>query len=185
MRGSTAKRLHSVSSLVQGGVRPWGVCRSRAQAPGRPFGAPCRGRSAASRRTARGRLCMLRDSKRERESQTGDLTHATPRANGLVSAVFTGTKAKPLPSAGRAGAWPPPWVPGRGGGPLRRVLRAGAAWGLLVGGRRHAPAAGGPSARWAAGARAASAWLFPQTQEAAQISRGQTGSPLRLNTNSQ
>lgn len=185
MRGSTAKRLHSVSSLVQGGVRPWGVCRSRAQAPGRPFGAPCRGRSAASRRTARGRLCMLCDSKRGRESHNRGPHACDPACKWLGVCGFYRDEGKTAPLCRTGGSVAPPWVPGRGGGPLRRVLRARAAWGLLVGGRRHAPAAGGPSARWAAGARAASAWLFLQTQEAAQISRGQTGSPLRLNTDSQ
>lgn len=72
------------------------------------------------------------------------------------------------------GARLPLWVPRTRRWSPETCASCRAAWGLLVGGRRQGPAAGGPSAHWGAGAQTASKRLFPQTTslEAAQISQG-------------
>lgn len=84
-----------------------GVCRSRAQAPGRPFGHPVGDalRPAGRWPEAGCACCMIPNS--NESHTTGDFTHATPRANGLVSVGLQGRRQNHSPLQDGAGSTAP------------------------------------------------------------------------------
>lgn len=121
--------------------------RALAQAPARPVGD-----AAASRQVARGGRPLAVHagySKRKLNSHSRGL-HACDRVRmAWVSRFSRGRRQHRSPLQDGAGSEAPAGGGCRapsgsrtdGGGPLRSVLRAGAAWGLLVGGERQVPAA--------------------------------------------